>query len=161
MKFKVPFVFALLLAMVGLVAAAPAQASDAQLRKVVKQQEKKSEPATKKFVEVAESIEDPSDLEEVQQASEELRSALATYRKAVTPVKTSSSKGKQGKTKLLSALKEMTTGLTQFESFIDKAQGGASKSELESARKKFQKHLDKSEKLGDEALELLGIESAS
>lgn len=159
MKFKVPFVFALLLAMVGLVAASPAQASDAQLRKVIKQQEAKVKPVLEKFEKAGDDLETPEDFEKVTAAAGEVRDALKAYRKALAPISGSTADGKKAKTKLRSALKQIDLAYAELERFFEKAGDGASKSELEASEKTFERKAEKAEKLEDEAMKLLGIES--
>lgn len=158
MRFKVPFVLTLLLAMAGLVAAGPAQASDAQLRSMVKQQEKKVKSVLEDFEKTSDDIESKKDFQKVAEAAGEVRDAIQGYRKALAPVSGSTANGKKGKTKLRAALKQLDLAFAELQEFF--AQGDdATKAELEASEKKFERKADKGEKLEDEALKLLGIES--
>lgn len=154
---KLPFV-ALMLFAVGLLAAAPAQASDASLKKVIKQQEKKLKPLLEEFEKAGESLESEGTFKDVKREVTDVRKGIAAYKKAVTNTSGSSADGKKARTKLLAAIKEMDRGFEDFETFIAEAEDG-DKSGLKAAEKKFEARFEKAEKLEDQAMKLLGVES--
>lgn len=157
MRIKASFI-GLLLCVLGLgLVAAPAQATDAQIKKVIKQQEAKLKPMLEDFEKAGDAIEGPEDFAAVQKEVTKLRKGLTSYRKALAKVSGSTADGKKAKTKLLAAIKEMDRGFEDFEEFLEKAGEGASTSELSAAEKAMEKRFDKAEKLEDQALKLLGL----
>ena len=97
-----------------LVVAAPAQAGDAGLRKVVTQQERKRAPLTEDFAIAIETPTSAVGIEQLTAALKALRSATNQERAAVVRIKAISAKVKRGRTLLLIALAGESTALATY-----------------------------------------------
>ena len=150
---------ALLVALVGLVAAPAAQASDAGLRKVVKRQEAKVAPLAKAFAEADKAVQSAEDLPAAAQAAADFRKGLAGYKKAITPIKTQSTKSKQGKKLLLTAIREFDLGLVEYNNLIGKAGTDPSNAEIKASLKTINKRIAEAAEDETDALALLGFKT--
>ncbi len=104
-----------LVAAAGLGAAAPAQASDASVRKAVKAQEVKVDAAAKDFTAMSEDAVSAIGRERATTSAKKLRTALARAKSTVTKQKATGTGVKRGRTRYLAALASTLTGLKTFE----------------------------------------------
>jgi hypothetical protein len=118
---------------VALGGGAPAQASDAGLRKVVKVQEATVAPLARAFQQADAALTAGSDTNTVSAAAGTFRKGLRTFKTAVVPIKTESSRSALGKKRLLSAIREFDLGLIEYQSLLDKVNGGASRGSVQSS----------------------------
>ncbi len=122
------------IAVLGMTAAAmaggaPAQASDASLRKVVTQQEEKVDVAADDFAEASEDTVSAVGRDQALKAVTKLKTAVRRQRTAVVKEKATSSRLKRARTQYLAAVDRFSTGLKTFgqglEAFDPDAPAGA------------------------------------
>jgi hypothetical protein len=108
------------IAVLGVTAAAmaggaPAMASDASLRRVVTQQEKKVDVVADDFAEASEDAVSAVGREQALNAVTKLKSAVRRQRAAVVKEKATSSRLKRARTQYLAAVDRYSTGLKTFD----------------------------------------------
>lgn len=112
------------IAVLGVTAAAmaggaPAQASDASLRKVVTQQEKKLDVKAEAFAKASDDVTSAVGRESALTAVTELKSAARRLRTAVVKEKASTTKVKRARTQYLAAVDRYVTGLKTFDQGLE------------------------------------------
>lgn len=98
----------------GLVTGAPAQASDASLRKAIIKQEKRIEPEAMRFTKAVKDPYSAVGIEEFTAALADLRAGVRSYKKAVVKEKATSAKVKRGRTQFVAALSDASKALTTY-----------------------------------------------
>jgi hypothetical protein len=144
---------------VGLVGTAPAQASDAGLRRVVKRQEARVVPLAKKFSAADKALATAPDTSAASAADQALRVGLRRFKNAVVPIKTQTPRAALAKKRLLKALREFDLGLVQYQTLLDKLNGGESKDSLKQSFVTLNKRIAAAAKNETAALTLLGIKA--
>jgi hypothetical protein len=143
----------------GLVGAAPAQATDAGLRKVVKRHEARVVPLAKKFSAADQALATAPDTSAASAADQALRVGLRHFKQAVVPIKTQTSRTALAKKRLLKALREFDLGLVEYQTLLDKLNGGESKDALKQSFVTLNKRIAAAAKNEAAALALLGIKA--
>ena len=146
--------------MVGLVGTSPAQASDEGLRKIVKRHERRVVPLAKKFSEADKALATAPDTSAASAADQALRVGLRRFKNAVVPIKTQTSTAALAKKKLLKALREFDLGLIQYQTLLDKVNGGESKDSLKQSFVSLNKRIAAAAKNEAAALRLLGFRAS-
>lgn len=98
----------------ALAGGAPAQASDAGLRKVVVQQEQRLAPVAEEFTEAVKTPTSAVGIERLSAALKDLRAQTSSYRKAVTKVRTETTRVRRGRADLVVALGRVSAALTIY-----------------------------------------------
>ena len=142
---------------VGLVGASPAQASDAGLRKIVKRHEGRVVPLAKRFSAADKALATAPDTNAASAADQALRVGLRNFKNAVVPIKTQTATAALAKRKLLKALREFDLGLVQYQTLLDKVNGGESRDSLEQSFVTLNKRIAAAAKNEAAALKLLGF----
>ena len=106
-------------ALATLTAGAPAQASDASLRKVIKAQERKVDVVAEDFAKASEDVESAVGRERATTAVGKLKTAVSRLRTAAVKEKATTAKVKRGRTQYLAAITSFSTGLKTFEQGIE------------------------------------------
>lgn len=106
-------------ALATLTAGAPAQASDASLRKVIRTQERKVDVAAEAFAKTTEEVESAIGRERATTAVGKLKTAVSRLRTAAAKEKATTAKVKRGRTQYLAAITSFSTGLKTFEQGIE------------------------------------------
>jgi len=102
-------------AAVGLGVAAPAQASDASLRRVIKAQEQKDDALSTDFAAAVGGVESAVGRERAKTAVTRLKAAVTRLRAAVAKERATTARVRRGRTQYLAAVSRFITGLATFE----------------------------------------------
>jgi ABC-type Na+ efflux pump permease subunit len=116
----------------GVLAAPAAQASDAGLQKTVVRYEKRLTPLAKSFAKADKALATATDTNAASAAAGAFRTGLRSYKTALVPITTQSSRGAAGKKQMLTAIREFDLGLVQYQKLLDKLNAGADKDSLKS-----------------------------
>ena len=100
-------------------AAAPAQASDASLRKAIRAQEKKVDVVADDFVDVAGGVESAVGRERARTAVTKFKAAVARLRTTVAKERATTARVKRGRTQYLAAISSLRAGLTTFDQGLE------------------------------------------
>ncbi len=103
------------IAAAGLGVAAPAQASDASLRKAIRAQEKKFDVAAEDFAKASENVESAVGREQATTSLLKLKQATTRLRTTVAKERATTARVKRGRTQYLSAFASVLTGITTFQ----------------------------------------------
>lgn len=131
----------LLVAALCVFAAPAAQASDASLKRAVKNGAEKFENAVERYDKAVDEVETESDLDNLASATKRLSRATSTYHKTVKAEQADSSKLKTARTKFLDALSTYKRGLDKLVKGIEaksESQINSAKRTIQSSGKKFE-----------------------
>src|SRR4051794_23702598 len=145
------------IAMLGGAAAPVAHASDAGLRKVVLRQEGKLQPLAVAFRQADTALATTPDTNAASAAAGAFRPGLRHAKQAIVPIKTTSTRARKGKKRMLSAIRKFELGLVSYQELLDKAAAGAGKDALRSSFLAVNRRLSKAAKDEAAALDLLPI----
>jgi hypothetical protein len=139
-------------------AAPAAQASDAGLQKTVIRYEKRVTPLAKAFAKADKALgPTATDTNAASAAAGALRTGLRSYKTAIVPIKTQSTRGAAGKKQMLTAIREFDLGLVQYQKLLEKVAAGADKDSLKSTFVTLNKRLAAASDDEASALKLLKI----
>lgn len=155
---KLPIVALLLTALgFGLVTAAPVQASDAGVRKVVKRHQARVAPLAEKFRKADQAVKSSADIPAAAEAAGNLRQGLRKYKNALTDAKAVSAKVKRGKKQLLTAIREFDLGLVEYQGLVELAGTGASEEQIKASLETINKRIAAAAEDEEAALKTLGF----
>lgn len=155
---KLPIVGLLLAALgLGLVAAAPVEASDAGVRKVVKRHQARVAPLAEAFRKADQAVQSSADIPAAAEAAGKMRQGLRKYKNALTDAKAVSSKVKRGKKQLLTAIREFDLGLVEYQGLVKMAQTGATEDQIKASLETINKRISEAAKDEESALRTLGF----
>jgi hypothetical protein len=143
----------------GVTSVAPAQASDAGLRKTVKRYEHRVSPQAKAFGEADAALASATDTNAASAAAGAFRKGLHGYKLALVPIKTQTTRAAAGKKQMLTAIREFDIGLVEYQKLLDEVNGGAPKDSLKSSFVTLNKRFKEAAKDEVSALKLLGFTS--
>jgi hypothetical protein len=143
----------------GAVLVAPAaQASDAGLQKTVARHEKRITPLAKAFAKADKALgSSTTDPNAASAAAGALRTGLRSYKTAIVPIKTETSRAAAGKKQMLTAIREFDLGLVQYQKLLEKVAAGADKDSLKSTFVTLNKRIAAASDDEESALRLLKI----